>query len=107
MKYLHSCVITRTAETASSTGGVPVAGATSTVYSGKCDAQENSRRFDVQSGLVSSRGSATVYFPDGIVLSKGIAAGDDITVTWQDGTTRTGRINSSDNLEDSALILYS
>lgn len=107
MKYLHSCTITRTAETISATGGVPTAGATSTVYSGKCDAQENSRRFNVQSGLVSSRGSATVYLPDGYVLLYGIREDDAITVTWTDGTTRTGRVDSSDNLEDSFLMLYS
>ena len=101
MKYPHTIDITRTAETISTTGGAPVDGATSTIYCDKCDAQENSKRFDVQSGIIASKGSATVYVPDRIVLDKGITIDDDVTITWKAGSTQAGRIESVDRLEDS------
>ncbi len=107
MKLSHTIVITRTAETVSATGGVPVEGATTTVFSGKCDAQENSKRFDVQNGLVSSKGSATVYLNDGVVQDKGITTGDSVVVTWCPGQTTTARVESADRLEDTLLVLYS
>ena len=106
MKYLHTCVITRTAETISTTGGIPVSGTTSTIYSGKCDAQENSRQFNVQNGLVTSKGSATVFLPDGKVQSKAVSVGDSITITWSDGTTKAGRVENPSNLDDTILVQY-
>ena len=106
MKYPHTCTVTRTTETISTTGGVPVSGSTSTLYSGKCDAQENSRQFNVQNGFVASKGSVTVFIPAS-VQEKGIKHGDSITVTWANGDTSTGRIESTDNLEDTFIALYS
>jgi 3-dehydroquinate synthase class II len=106
MKYPHTCTITRTAETISATGGVPVAGATSTLYSGKCDAQENTRPFAVQAGIVTSKGSATVFLPDGKVESLGIRTGDSVTITWANGNTKSGRVDSTVNLDDTLLVLY-
>lgn len=106
MKYPHTIAITRTAETISATGGVPVAGATTTIYSGKCDAQENSRRFDVQSGLVTGKGSVTIFLPRYAVRDNGIATGDDFTITWADGSTKTGRLSETVNLDDGVLGLY-
>lgn len=107
MRYPHKCVITRTAKTISAPGGVPVDGTTSQVYSGKCDTQENSRTFNVQAGLVTSKGSATVFLPNGKVLSKGISTGDSVTITWADGSTGAGRIENTSNLDDTFLVQYS
>ena len=107
MDYPHTIVITRTAVTASATGGVPTSGATTTIYSGQCDAQEQSKRFDVARGTVSSKGGATVYIEDGLVLSKGIATGDDAVITWSAGNTESGRVESVDRLEDSFVVRYS
>jgi hypothetical protein len=83
-----------------------VAGSTSTVYCGECDAQENSRRFNIASGIVTARGSSTVFLPRGAVLRDGLRELDAITITWEDGTTRAGSVSSADNLEDSLLMLY-
>lgn len=107
MKYPHTCVITSTAETISTTGGVPVAGSITTLYSGKCDAQENSRQFNIQNGLVTSKGSATVFLPDGKIQSKGISAGDSVTITWTNGSTKDGRVENTNNLDDAFLLQYS
>jgi hypothetical protein len=94
-------------ETISTTGGVPVSGSTSTIYSGRCDAQENSRQFNVANGFVASKGSATVFLPDGKVQSKGVSVGDSITITWTDGSTKAGRVESPSNLDDTFLVQYS
>ncbi len=107
MIFPHDIEITRTAITASSTGGVPVDGSTTTIYYGSCDAQENSKRFDVQSGVLSSKGSATVYVKEKVVQDKGIATGDNVTITWCPGSTQSGRIESTDRLEDSFVVRYS
>lgn len=106
-EYPHTISVTRTVVTASTTGGVPVDGTSSTVYSGECDAQENSKRFDVASGVVSSKGSATVYVPSGIVQGKAITTGDSVVITWCPGQTTSGRIESTDRLEDSFVVRYS
>ena len=107
MKMPHTIVVSRTSKAISATGGVPVAGSTSTIYSGRCDAQENSKRFDVQSGILSSKGSATVYVPDRIVQDKAMSTGDSVVITWCPGSTQAGRIESTDRLEDSFVVRYS
>lgn len=107
MKYPHNIAITRTAETISATGGVPVDGATSTIYSGKCDAQENSRPYNVNAGIVTSKGSVTVFLPTGKVQSSGVIAGDSAVITWADGTTKAGRVDATTNMDDVLEVLYS
>lgn len=106
MKYPHTITITTTAVTVSSTGGVPVDGTTTTLYDDKGDAQENSRQFNIQNGLVASKGSATVFLPDGKVQTLGIATGDSVTITWANGDTKAGRIESTSNLDDALLVQY-
>lgn len=106
MRFPHSITITRTAQTISTTGGVPVDGAASTIYSGSCDAQENTRAYNVQGGIMTSKGSATIYLPAGKVQSCGVAAGDSAVITWQDGTTKTGRVDTTANLDDGLEVLY-
>lgn len=106
-RFPNTCTITRTAETISATGGVPVAGTTSTIYSGRCDAQDNGRRFNVSAGIVNTRGSATVFLPFDTVLTDDVRPGDLITITWSSGTTKAGRVDNSDNLDSGLLVLYS
>ena len=106
MNYPHNIVVQRTPVTASSTGGVPVDGTATTVYAGTCDAQDNSKRFDVQAGIVGSKGSATVYVRRGVVLEKGIQTGDSVTITWSQDDTQTGRVESVDRLDDSFVVRY-
>lgn len=103
----HTIVVSRIPLTISATGGVPVDGSSVEVYNGRCDAQENSRRFDVQSGIVSSKGSATVYVPDGVVQDKAMNTGDSVVITWCPGSTQAGRIESTDRLEDTFVVRYS
>lgn len=108
MRYPHIIVITRTPLTVNtSSGGIPTEGTATTIYSGKCDAQENSKQFEVASGIVSSKGSATVFLPDGKVQLRGIAAGDSAVLTWTSGITTSGRINSTNRLDDGFQLLYS
>ena len=104
MNYPHLCVVTRQASTVGA-GGKKVEGATSTIYSGVCDFQENSRQHDVQGGIQASKGSATVFFPVSLT-DKGFQAEDAITVTLSPTVTQAGTVNRVDRLEDSVLMLY-
>ena len=91
LDYPDHITITRPAFSKRSADGGYDEGTPTTVYSGKCDAQESGRQFVVAGVEVSSRGDCTAYLPEVVDLSE-IEPDDDATVAFQGGPTIEGRI---------------
>lgn len=103
MDYRDHCVFTRMA-TDTGAGGQLVEGATTTIYDGKCDAQENDRRQDIAAGIETDRGSIRVFLPVS-VGGLGLRENDRARITIG-SDTREGRADRVDRTDDSCLVLY-
>ena len=105
MDYNESGIFTRTTLTPGGvgSGGAAVASDPATIYSGKVDAQVNTREQEVRSGIQTDKGSSRVFFPVSVV-SLGLRPGDSATLN--NGAELTGRVDQVDDTDDSCLVLH-